>query len=136
MDRNKKRMLYAAGVLLALVVAYGLFWYLVPWRSYKGYEAAMSREIDTEIEYPTIFGLRGHIRMFVNDYSALEIVPGVFGGADLYVLFAGMSEDYRIPVDRELIPLDTINEECEILLDQSRGYMLEYLAWAEENWGF
>jgi len=136
MEKNKKRMFCAAGVLLALVLAYGLFWYLVPCRSYKGYEAAMPEKIETEIQYPTVFGLRGRIRMFVNAYSALEIVPGVFGGADLYAVFAGMAEDYRIAVDRHLIPLDVINEECEILLDQSRDYMLEYLAWAEENWGF
>ena len=49
-------------------------------------------------------------------------------------IFAGMTEEYRIPVDRELIPLERTNEECEILLDESRSHMLEYLAWAEENW--
>ncbi len=136
MDKKKKIAMAAGSVLLALLVFYGLFWYLIPWRSYRKYEAVMPRDIEVEIRYPTILSLRGRIRMFVNEYSALELVPGVFGGVDHYAIFAGMTQDYRIPVDAELIPLHSINEECEILLDESRAYMREYLRWAEENWGF
>lgn len=134
MEKKKKIALMALGAVLIIALTHVLFWYLVPYRSYQEYEASMPAEIETEIRYPTVFSLRGRIRMFVNDYSALEMVPGVFGGADLYVVFAGMTEEYRIPVDRELIPLERTNEECEILLDESRSHMLEYLAWAEENW--
>lgn len=133
-EKKKKLILYSAVGLLAVLLFCGTLWYMVPYRSYQAYEAAMPAEIDTEITYPTVFRWRGRIRMFVNAYSALEIVPGVFGGSELYAVFAGMSEDYRIPVDGDLIPLGVINEECEILLDESRETMKEYLAWALDNW--
>ena len=134
--KNQSLPIRIAAALLAALVLYTVLWFLIPFRTYRGYEAAMPADIDTEIQYPHLFTWKGSIRMFVNAYSALEIVPGVFGGYDLYAVFAGMSRDYRIALDGEMIPLEPINEECEILLDECRSHLQEYLNRAEDIWAF
>ena len=127
----------ALALCAALLLLYTALWAILPRRQYAQYCAALPAGADhIEIETPGFFSFHGVIRMYASDYAALEIRPRLLSGTSVYVLFAGLQQEYCIPVDRELIPLEATNEECEILLDENRPVLLEYLAQAGQLWGF
>ena len=127
----------ALALCAALLLLYTALWVILPRRQYAQYCAALPADADhIEIETPGFFSFHGVIRMYASDYAALEIRPWLLSGTSVYVLFAGLQQEYCIPVDRELIPHEATNEECEILLDENRPVLLEYLAQAGQLWGF
>ena len=113
---NRKKIITAA-VVAAILLA---LWLCLPFRAYLSYKEGAERlSYDAEVDFPGVFS-PGEIRIFTSDYAAVALVPSLSGNAEIYALFSGMTRDYRIALDSELIPYEAINEECEILLDEQR----------------
>ncbi|MBQ5813237.1 MAG: hypothetical protein IIW34_03715 [Clostridia bacterium] len=115
----------------ALTVAMLAFWLGLPFRAYMSYkEGAEQLSYDAEVDFPGVFS-PGEIRIFTSDYAAVVLEPSLSGNAEIYALFSGMTRDYRIALDNELIPYEAVNEECEILLDEQREDMIAALSEAK-----
>jgi len=128
---NRKKIITAA-VVAAILLA---LWLCLPFRAYLSYkEGAEQLSYDAEVDFPGVFS-PGEIRIFTSDYAAVVLEPSLSGNAEIYALFSGMTKDYRIALDSELIPYEAINEECEILLDEQREDMLAALSEAKAVFG-
>lgn len=120
---------------MVLLLCYVAVWFAVPYRRYKAYTQKINPDYQTEVYFPKFFSFKGKIVMAESDYASLVIKPGAFSGSRLFISLKGVTKDYLIEADRELIPYAPVNEEAEILLDQSRARLLDMLKWAESSWG-
>lgn len=130
MTKKKK---YAVLAML-LLLCYVAVWFVVPYRRYRSYTQKINPDYKTEVYLPKFFSFKGKIVMTESDYASLVIKPGAFSGSRLFISLKGVTKEYLIETDRELIPLAPVNEETEILLDQSRERLLDMLKWAESSW--
>lgn len=128
---NKKRAIVLLGAVAAVYLA---VWLIVPVSRYSRYrEAAAASGFESHVDSPGLFSFTGEIELRKSAYAALVVQPGLFSEARFYLTLEGVGKSYHIEVDRELIPLRPVNEETELLLDESRDELLEMLSWVEEN---
>ncbi|MEA4920274.1 MAG: hypothetical protein VB078_05085 [Clostridiaceae bacterium] len=131
MTKKKKYAVLA----MALLLCYVAVWFALPYRRYRSYTQKSNPDYQTEVYFPNFFSFKGKIVMVESDYASLVIEPGVFSGSRLFISLKGVTKEYLIETDSELIPLAPVNEETEILLDQSRERLLDMLKWAESAFG-
>lgn len=125
---NRKKIILAAAALAVIML---VFWLCLPFRTYLSYkEGTEQLSYYTEVDFPGVFS-PGEIRIFTSDYAAVVLEASLSGNAEIYALFSGVTRDYRIALDSELIPYEAVNEECEILLDEQREDMIAALSEAK-----
>lgn len=125
---KKKKIFIILGVVLALYI---VLWLTFPYSTYnKANKARGDFEIDASmpglLSGPTV-------DVKVSGYASLVIEYTFFGKADYYVALAGVERDYLIPIDTDIIPINAINEECEILFDTVRDELITAYSWVTET---
>ncbi|MBQ5814334.1 MAG: hypothetical protein IIW34_09315 [Clostridia bacterium] len=129
---NRKKIILAAAALAVIML---VFWLCLPFRAYLSYKGGAEQlSYNAEVDFSGVFS-PGEIRIFTSDYAAVVLEPSLSGNAEIYALFSGVTRDYRIALDSELIPYEAVNEECEILLDEQREDMFAALSEAKAVFG-